>query len=78
MAVLATFARLYVEDLDLALDALAAAGLTNVRLRFVHRAGLQLALVNDVLVLAGKRKLLDEFRSTDVTVIVDDLDVAWP
>jgi hypothetical protein len=40
MAALATFARLYVEDLDGAVDALAASGITDVRLRFDHAAGL--------------------------------------
>ena len=76
MTALATFARMYVHDLDAAIAALAASGVTGVRLRFGHAAGLQLALVGDVLVLAGSDNQLEPFRATDVTVIVDDLDAA--
>ena len=76
MAVLATFPRIYVRDLDAAIEALAASGVRGVRLRFGHAAGLQLALVGDVLVLAAADAVLEPFRSTDVTVIVDDLDGA--
>jgi|SRR5882757_3272619 len=76
MVVLATFARLYVADLSPAIDALAASGVTGVRLRFGHAAGLQLALVGEVLVLAGPDDVLAPFRATDLTVIVDDLDDA--
>ncbi len=76
MTALATFARLYVRDLDAALAALAASGITNVRLRFGHAAGLQLVLVGDVLVIVGSDDMLEPFRTTDLTVIVDDLDDA--
>ncbi len=74
--VLATFARICVSDLDAGIAAMAASGVTGVRLRFGHAAGLQLALVGDVLLLAGTAEQLDPFRATDVTVVVDDLDAA--
>lgn len=76
MAALASFARICVTDLDAALVALAASGVSDVRLRFGHATGLQLALVGDILVLAGPDDIIAPFRSTDVTIIVDDLDDA--
>ncbi|GAB3912574.1 hypothetical protein GCM10011575_45840 [Microlunatus endophyticus] len=76
MAALASFARICVSDLDAGLKALTASGVTDVRLRFGHPASLQLALVGEVLVLAGSDEVIEPFRSTDVTVIVDDLDGA--
>ena len=76
MVALATFARMYVADLDRAIEALAASGITDVRLRFGHTAGLQLALVGYVLVLAAPAGMLEPFRATSLTVIVDDLDGA--
>ena len=76
MAVVATFARMYVTELDRTLEALGACGLPGVRLRFGHSAGLQLALVGDVLVLAGSDEALEPFRSTALTVVVDDLEQA--
>jgi hypothetical protein len=53
MTALATFARLDVDDLDGTIEALAASGITNLRLRFDHPAGVHFALVGDVVVLAG-------------------------
>lgn len=76
MTVLATFARLCVPDLDAALDELAASGCGDVRLRFGHASGLQLALVSGLLVLAGTDDQLAPFRATSATVIVTDLDAA--
>lgn len=76
MTVLATFARVCVSDLDAALAAFAAAGVDGVRLRFRHGSGLELALVGDVLVLAGPDEVLAPFRATDVTIVVDDVEVA--
>ncbi len=46
------------------------------RLRFSHASGLELALVGDVLVLAGPEDMLRDFRATQVTLVVDDLDGA--
>jgi hypothetical protein len=59
-----------------AIRALAASGVTDVRLQFGHRAGLQLALLGDVLVLAGTEEMLAPFRATDVTVIVEGIEQA--
>lgn len=76
MVALATFARMYVEHLDRAIEVLAASGIMDVRLRFGHAAGLQFALVGNVLVLAAPPEMLEPFRATSLTVIVDDLDDA--
>jgi hypothetical protein len=73
---LATFARVYVSDLDAALELLAGGGEPAPRLRFAHASGLELALLGDVLVLAGPDELLDAFRETQVTAIVEDLGAA--
>lgn len=76
MAQLATFARVYVSDLNEGVALFATDVRTTPRLKFSHASGLELALVGDVLILAGPQKVLDQFRSTQATVIVDDLDAA--
>ncbi|MDO9410645.1 hypothetical protein [Patulibacter sp.] len=76
MGTLATFARVYVSDLEPALGLFTDAGAPEPRLRFSHASGLELALVGDVLVLAGPEEVLAGFRETQVTSVVDDLDVA--
>lgn len=76
MHTLATFARVYVSDLGPALELFTDAGAPEPRLRFSHASGLELALVGDVLVLAGPDEVLDGFRSTQVTSVVEDLDAA--
>lgn len=76
MTTLATFARVCTTDLDATLAALAASGISEVRLRFGHASGLQLVLVADVLVLAGAEQVIEPFRATALTIIVDDLDAA--
>lgn len=76
MPALATFARMYVRDLEATIAALEACGVSGVRLRFGHAAGLQLALVGDVLVLAGSDEQLAPFTATDLTVVVDELEPA--
>jgi hypothetical protein len=73
MRTLATFARVYVSDLEPALELL---GGGEPRLRFSHASGLELALVDQVLVLAGPDEVLDAFRSTQVTAVVEDLGEA--
>lgn len=74
VAHLATFARVYVSDIEEGI-ALFSSG-ENPRLRISHGSGLELALVGEVLILAGPPEVIEPFRSTQVTVIVDDLDVA--
>lgn len=46
------------------------------RLRFSHASGLELAIVGDVLLLAGPDAVLAGFRSTQVTSVVEDLAAA--
>jgi hypothetical protein len=53
MTALAIFARVYVSDLD---EGIRVGGGTAPRLQFARPSGLQLALVGDVLVLAGRRR----------------------
>lgn len=76
MRTLATFARVYVSDLEPALALFTDGGAPAPRLRFSHASGLELALVGEVLVLAGPDEVLDGFRSTQVTSVVEDLEAA--
>jgi hypothetical protein len=76
MTMLASFARVYVSDIDEGIAIFQRSPQEQPRLRFSHSSGLELALVGDVLILAGPAHLLDAFRATQVTVIVDDLDTA--
>jgi hypothetical protein len=74
MSQLATFARVYVSDIEGRIDLFNPGPDNKVRLRFTHSSGLELALVGNVLILSGPADILEPFRSTQVTVIVDDLD----
>jgi len=76
MRTLATFARVYVSDIEAALALFSDGEPPAPRLRFSHASGLELALVGEVLVLAGPDEVLDGFRSTQVTSVVEDLDAA--
>jgi hypothetical protein len=76
MIVLASFARVYVSDIDEGIAIFQRFPGEQPRLRFSHSSGLELALVGEVLILAGPAQVLDAFRATQVTVIVDDLDAA--
>jgi hypothetical protein len=74
MKILRTFARVYADRLDDVVSALQAVSGEPVQLRFALPNGLELAAVGDVLVVAGDREVLAPYRSTQATVIVDDLD----
>jgi hypothetical protein len=76
MNTLATFARAYVSNIEQGIALFRRHPTERPRLRFSHASGLELALVGDVLILAGPQDVIDGFRSTQVTVIVDDLDQA--
>jgi hypothetical protein len=76
MTMLASFARVYVCDIDEGIAIFQRFPGEQPRLRFSHSSGLELALVGEILVLAGPAQVLDAFRATQVTVIVDDLDAA--
>ncbi|HLU55887.1 MAG TPA: hypothetical protein VKZ81_10545 [Pseudonocardia sp.] len=73
MKVLATFARLYVAELDPALDMLASLLDERPANRFSY-GELELATVGSVLVIAGPDEALRPYRDTQATMIVDDLD----
>jgi len=76
MVVLASFARVYVSNIDDGIVLFQRSPGELPRLRFSHASGLELALVGDVLILAGPHEVLAGFRETQVTLVVDDLDEA--
>ncbi|NEA38422.1 hypothetical protein [Streptomyces sp. SID11385] len=73
MTVLATLARLYVDDLGTALPAFRALTGEEPRLRFAHR-DIELAVTGGFLLLAGPPEALAPVRATQATVVVDTLD----
>ncbi|GAB3961564.1 VOC family protein [Actinoallomurus acanthiterrae] len=75
MRVLATLARLYVDDLDTALPALTELTGQRPGLRFAY-GELELATVGGFLLIAGTPEALAPYRATQSTVLVDDLDAA--
>lgn len=74
MRVLRTYARAYASNLDEALGALSSVTGRPAGMRFTMPNGLELAAVGAVLVVAGDEKILAPYRSTQATLIVDDLD----
>ncbi|MEV0646191.1 hypothetical protein AB0I28_13100 [Phytomonospora sp. NPDC050363] len=75
MAVLKTYARVYVDDLDAALPVLSSLVGEGPRWRESF-AGLELAGLGGLLLIAGDGEALAPFRSTHATAVVDDLDAA--
>jgi predicted enzyme related to lactoylglutathione lyase len=75
VTVLATLARVYVDDLDVALPTFVELTGEQPRLRFTHR-DLDLASVGGYLLLAGSQEALAPYRGTHATTIVDSLDQA--
>lgn len=73
MPVLATLARVYVDDLDTALPTFVELTGEQPRLRFTHR-GLELANIGGYLLLAGTEEALAPYRNTHATAIVASLD----
>ncbi|MGA5036909.1 VOC family protein [Streptomyces capoamus] len=73
MPVLATLARVYVDDLEAALPTFVELTGEQPRLRFTYR-GLDLASVGGYLLLAGTREALAPYRGTHATTIVDSVD----
>src|SRR4051794_29959801 len=75
MQVLRTYARAYTNSrLDDVLPVLTRATAQPVDTRFAMPNGLELAAVGRVLVVAGPEDVLADFRGTQATLIVDDLD----
>ncbi|MEV4738831.1 hypothetical protein [Streptomyces sp. NPDC049555] len=73
VSVLATLARVYVDDLDVALPTFVELTGEQPRLRFTYR-DLELASVGGYLLLAGSEEALAPYRGTHATTIVDSLD----
>jgi hypothetical protein len=73
MAVLTTYARIYVDDLDTALPTFAALTGAQPGLRFTYR-GVELANIGDYLLVAGGSEALAPFRNVQATSIVENLD----
>jgi predicted enzyme related to lactoylglutathione lyase len=73
VTVLATFARVYVDDLDAALPTFVGLTGEQPRLRFSY-GELELARIGGYLLLAGSPEALAPFRGTQATTIVDSLD----
>ncbi|MEV7617459.1 hypothetical protein [Streptomyces sp. NPDC089799] len=73
MPVLATFARVYVDDLDTALPTFTALTGQEPTLRFPYR-GLELASVGGYLLVAGAEADLAPFRNVQATTIVSSIE----
>lgn len=73
MTVLATLARVYVDNLDVALPTFVALTGEQPRLRFTYR-DLELASIGGYLLLAGSQEALAPYRGTHATAIVESID----
>lgn len=73
MTVLATLARVYVDDLDVALPTFVELTGEQPGMRFTYR-GLDLASIGGYLLLAGSEEALAPYRGTHATAIVESLD----
>ncbi|MEU5339690.1 MULTISPECIES: hypothetical protein [unclassified Streptomyces] len=71
--VLATLARVYVDDLEVALPTFVELTGEQPRLRFTYR-GLNLASIGGYLLLAGSEEALAPYRGTHATAIVESID----
>lgn len=75
MKVLKTLSRLYVNDLNQALEFYEELLGTPVSRRLeLPQIGLELAQVGDILLVAGSDEALKTFRATQATFLVDSLD----
>ncbi|GAB2584734.1 hypothetical protein GCM10027168_16890 [Streptomyces capparidis] len=73
MPVLATYARVYVDDLDTALPTFTELTGEEPGLRFSYR-GLELASIGGYLLLAGSEEALAPYRGTHATAIVESVE----
>ncbi|MEV0264284.1 hypothetical protein AB0I49_23525 [Streptomyces sp. NPDC050617] len=74
MRIFRTYARAYADDLDAMLAPFTAVTGEPVSTRFTMPNGLELATVGRVLVVAGDEQVLEPYRATVATLIIDDLD----
>ncbi|MFJ8210480.1 hypothetical protein [Streptomyces sp. NPDC096033] len=73
MPALATLARVYVDDLDVALPTFVELTGEQPRLRFAYR-DLTLASIGGFLLLAGTEEALAPYRGTHATALVESID----
>lgn len=74
MRIFRTYARAYANDLDAVLAPLTTVTGEPISTRFTMPNGLELATVGRVLVVAGDERVLEPYRATVATLIIDDLD----
>lgn len=75
MKVLQTLSRLYIPDLNSALEFYEELLSTPATMRFeIPQIGLELAQIGDILLIAGSDEALKPFRSTQATFLVDSLE----
>ncbi|KKG12390.1 VOC family protein [Methanosarcina sp. 2.H.A.1B.4] len=75
MKILKTLSRLYIPDLNSALEFYEELLGTPSAMRFeIPQIGLELAQVRNILLIAGSDEALKPFRSTQATFLVDSLD----
>ncbi len=75
MKILQTLSRLYVPDLDQALELYEELSGTNAAMRFeIPQIGVELAQIGNILLIAGSEEALKPFRNTQATFLVDSLD----
>jgi len=75
MKVLQTLSRLYVNDLNSALELYEELLGIPAAMRFqIPQIGLELVKIGDILLIAGSEEALKPFRSTQATFLVDSLD----
>lgn len=75
MKILQTLSRLYINDLNSALEFYEELLGTPASMRFeIPQIGMELAQIGDILLIAGSDEALKPFRSTQATFLVDFLD----
>lgn len=75
MKVIQTLVRIYVNDIDTAIEFYEKLLNEKCASRFVYQqASLELACISDFLIIAGTEAALAPFRSTSATMLVDSLE----
>ena len=75
MKILQTLSRLYIPDLNSALEFYEKLSGTPAAMRFeIPQINLELAQIGDILLIAGSDEALKPFKNTQATFLVDSLD----
>lgn len=75
MKIIQTLSRLYINDLNSALEFYEELLGSHAAMRFeIPQIGLELAQIGSILLIAGSEEALKPFRSTQATFLVDSLD----